>query len=460
MIAALLLFGCFREPEGPARHAVLVSLDALGARHVGTYGHVPDTTPQLDAIAADGAVFENAYTQQLWTLTSHLTMMTGLSPRAHGAGHQQPARPGIQTLAQRLRSQGFSTGSFVGAGGYMDGRFGLGRGFETYVTRDASSPLDNKRAFAWLRDQAAKARSDPDHRFFLFLHYYDVHSDAGTAVPYDSPYPERFMPEGVAWRHPGGTLSLAALRGRTTTEDLQALEALYDASVFFVDENAVGEIARVLEEEGLADETLLVVTSDHGEELFEHGDFSHMQPYDEGARVPLVLRGPGVPRGLRVPGLAGLVDLTPTILSLLGFAPPTHIQGKDLSPLLRGGSSVRDAVFVDGIMVNLAHYPSAAVVQDGDERLAWVGRIETRETEAGTRFAPGPAAELYDLVADPRQTRDLAEERPGRTAEIGGQILDWYRKSDRFAGGLGTTGKQPILSESEEESLRALGYGD
>lgn len=456
----LILFACVRDPEAPARHVVLVSLDAVGARHVGTYGHVPDTTPQLDAIAADGTVFENAYTQQLWTLTSHLTMMTGLAPRAHGAGHQQPARPGVLTLAQRLRFHGFSTGSFVGAGGYMNGRFGLGRGFETYVTRDANSPLDNTRAFAWLRDQAQRARSDPEHRFFLFLHYYDVHSDVGTSVPYDSPYPERFMPEGVAWRHPGGTLSLAALRGRTTAEDLQALEALYDASVFFVDENAVGEIARVLDEEGLADDTLLVVTSDHGDELFEHGGFSHTQPYDEGARVPLVLRGPGVPTGLRVPALASLVDLTPTIMSLLGFSAPTHIQGRDLSPLLRGGPPVRDAVFVDGIMVNLAHYPSAAIIQDGDERLAWVGRIDVRAGEEGLQFEHKPPAELYDLVADPRQTRDLAEERRGRAADIERRLLEWYRESDRFAGGLGATGKQPILSESEQESLRALGYGD
>ncbi|MBT38398.1 MAG: sulfatase [Myxococcota bacterium] len=456
----LVVIGCTSEPDVPARHVVLVSLDALGAKHVGAYGHGVDTTPQLDAIAAEGAVFESVYTQQLWTLTSHLTMMTGLAPRAHGAGQQQPARPGVLTLAQHLRSHGFATGAFVGSGGYMAGRFGLGRGFETYVTRNSSRSLDNTQAFAWLRAQAQRSRQDPDHRFFLFLHYYDVHSDANTLVPYDSPDPERFMPEGIRWRHPGGTLVLAGLRGRTTEEDLQALEALYDASVFFVDDRGIGEIARVLEEEGLAGETLLLVTSDHGDELFEHGSFSHMQPYDEGAHVPLVVRGPGVPAGLRIPALAGLVDLMPTIMSLVGFSPPMNIQGRDLSPLLRGGPPVREAVFVDGMMTNLANYRSAAIVQDGDERLAWLGRIDVSQGESSVEFEHQPPAELYDLIADPEQKRDLAAERSDRADELERRILDWYRDSEGFAAGLGTTEKQPMLSDSEREALRALGYGN
>ena len=310
-IGAAVLLGCgAREAAAPARHAVLVSVDALSARHVGAYGHTADTTPHLDALAGEGTLFESAYTQQLWTLTSHLTMMTGLAPQVHGAGHERPARTGLVTLAQHLKRAGFATGAYVGAQGYMNARFGVGRGFDTYVTRSANRPLDNRDAFGWLRAQAQRAREDPTHRFFLFLHYYDVHSDAGTDMPYDSPYPERFMPEGVAWRHPGDTAVLGRLRksGEVNDEDRTALHALYDAGVFFVDERAIGPLLQLLAAEGVADETLLAVTSDHGDELFEHGSISHQQPYDEGARVPLVLRGPNVPAGLRVESLAGLVD--------------------------------------------------------------------------------------------------------------------------------------------------------
>lgn len=450
------------EPAATARHAVLVSLDALGARHVGAYGHARDTTPHLDALAARGTLFESAYTQQLWTLTSHLTMMTGLAPQVHGAGHERPARRGIVTLAQYLRRVGFTTGAYVGAAGYLDPRFGLGRGFETYVTRSANKPLDNRAAFQWLRAQAKRSRTDPEHRFFLFLHYFDVHSDAGTQVPYDSPYRQRFMPEGVQWQHPGDTADLGRLyrSGNVSDEDRQALHALYDAGVFFVDERAIGPIVKLLEDEGLAGETLLAITSDHGDELFEHGSISHQQPYDESARVPLVLRGPGVPVGLRVEALAGLVDLMPTFLSLLGLAPPENVQGRDLTPLLRGGPPVRDAVFVDGMMAGYRHYRSAAVVETDAGRYAWIGRVVAPPAASPRVFLHEPPAELYDLRADPEQTRDLAAEQPELAAALERRMLDWYAESEARRAGLGPVEREKILSDEERERLRALGYGE
>ncbi|MBW2268784.1 MAG: sulfatase-like hydrolase/transferase [Deltaproteobacteria bacterium] len=464
-ICVTLCAGCgVREVERPpqARHAVLVSVDALAARHVGAYGHSADTTPHLDALAAEGALFASAYTQQLWTLTSHLTMMTGLTPQVLGAGHERPAREDLVTLAQHLKRAGFTTAAYVGAQGYMNARFGLGRGFETYVTRSANKPLDNRAAFKWLRVQARRARSDPEHRFFLFLHYYDVHSDAGTQVPYDSPYRQRFMPEGVQWQHPGDTAVLGRLRrsGEVDDEDRQALHALYDGGIFFVDKRAIGPIVELLEEEGLAEETLLAVTSDHGDELFEHGNISHQQPYDEGARVPLVMRGPGVPAGLRVEALAGLVDLMPSMLSLLGFSPPANIQGRDLAPLLRGGPPVRDAVFVDGIMAGYRHYRSAAVVDTAVGRYAWIGRVEAPPGESPRRFRHEPPAELYELRTDPGQTRDLAAERPDLAAVLERRILDWYAESEARLAGLGTVEREKILSDEDHERLRALGYSE
>jgi arylsulfatase A-like enzyme len=463
-LCAALWAGCGAPPElaQPARHAVLVSVDALSARHVGAYGHSPDTTPNLDALAREGALFESAYTQQLWTLTSHLTMMTGLAPQVHGAGHERPARTGVVTLAQHLKRAGFTTGAYVGAEGYMNARFGVGRGFETYVTRSANAPLDNRAAFEWLRTQAQLSREDPTHRFFLFLHYYDVHSDAGTDVPYDSPYRQRFMPAGVQWRHPGDTAALGRLRksGTVNDEDRQALHALYDAGVFFVDERAIGPLMQLLEEEGLAEQTLLAVTSDHGDELFEHGSISHQQPYDEGARVPLVLRGPGVPPALRVESLAGLVDLMPTLMSLLGFEAPQRVQGLDLTPLLRGGPPVRDAVFVDGIMIGYRHYRSAAIVDEGATRYAWVGRVEAPAGESPRRFRHKPPAELYDLRSDPEQRHDLAATQPERVAALERRILAWYAEGEARVSGLGEIERQQILSDEDRERLRALGYGE
>lgn len=462
-VAALSACGP-REPAPPpvARHAVLVSLDALGARHVGAYGHASDTTPHLDAIAREGALFESAYTQQLWTLTSHLTMMTGLVPQVHGAGHQRPARPGSVTLAQHLKRAGFETGAYVGAQGYMNARFGVGRGFDTYVTRSANKPLDNREAFAWLRGQAKRSREDPAHRFFLFLHYYDVHSDAGTRVPYDSPYPERFMPEGVRWQHLGDTAALGQLRksGEVDDEDRQALHALYDAGVFFVDERAIGPLMTLLQDEGLVDETLLAITSDHGDELFEHGSISHQQPYDEAARVPLVLRGPGVPAGLKVEPLVGLVDLMPTLMALLGFTPPAQVQGHDLTPLLRGEPVARDAVFIDGNMIGYRHYRSAAIVDRDDARYAWIGRVEATPGSAPRTFRHTAPAELYELRSDPEQSRDLAAENAAIAGELEARILAWYAESEARVARLGEAPREQVLSDEDRERLRALGYGE
>lgn len=462
-LCVLWLTGCGGEvPAATARHIVLVSLDALGARHVGAYGHEVDTTPYLDRLAAEGTLFEAAYTQQLWTLTSHLTMMTGLSPQAHGAGFQQPARPGIATLAKELSASGFTTAAFVGARGFMKPRYGLGRGFDTYETRSANEPMNNRQAFDWLRGQGKLSAGDPEHRFFLFLHYYDVHSDAGTEVPYDSPEPRRFMPPGVHWRHPGDTATLGALSrsGKATEEDRIALHALYDAGVYFTDKRAVGALMKVLVASGLAEETLLVVTSDHGDELFEHASISHQQPYDEGARVPLVMRGPGIPEGRRVDALVGLVDLMPTLLARAGVPFTGDIEGRDLSPLLSGDDAVRDAVFVDGIMTGYRHYPSAAIVDLPEGRMAWVGRVLAPPDEEPPRFVRQGAAELYDLEADPLQQKDLAAERPESLAAVERRILDWYESNAGRAAALGETAPEPVLSDEERDALRALGYGD
>jgi hypothetical protein len=468
--------------HGGIRNVLVISLDALGATHAGAYGYPRDTTPRLDALAEEGTLFERAYAPQVWTLTSHLTMMTGLHPQVHGASHKRPARERVETLADRLSSAGFETAAFVGTGGYMDARFGLGRGFARYEVLPGPAHRTTARRLAWLEEQADRQRKDPSARFFLFAHYYDVHSDFGTPVPYESPpeFARRYWPEGLEWDRSGDTQLLIEMEkaGDVTEADRQAVTAFYDGSVRYCDQHCLGTLLDGLEELGLARNTLVVVTSDHGEELFEHGMCSHQQPYDETARIPLVVRGPGIAAGRRVEALAGLVDLTPTILSLLGLDAPDGLQGHDWANALGGapGNEPR-RVYVDGIFGGLPdvywRYPSAVVADEPEGRFGAIATVDytpagpsdggagggSPTTTRRYRFSLAGPVELYDLRADPHQRVDIAAARPEIADRLGEALVAWYEENEerRVVAGADAP-RADFLDPSERERLRALGY--
>jgi len=466
LVGALLAAGCGAEPEAPRgiRNVVLVSLDAVGARHVGAYGYARDTTPSFDAVARDGVLFEAAYTQQPWTLTSHLTMMTGLNPRVHGASKRRPVSPAAEPLAELLGARGFETAAFVSQPVLLHPRFGHARGFDRYERSKADARQNVPPILEWLAEQAAARAKDPEHRFFLFVHYYDAHSDVNAPLPYHvpPPYRDRYIPEGETWGREGSTSLLLQLR-RTesaTQRDREFLTAYYDAGVRYVDQEGLGPLVEALDELGLADETLLVVTSDHGEEIFEHGYVLHGQPYDETARVPLVLRGPGLPKGVRIPHLSGLVDLAPTLLSLLDFPIPIAAQGRDLSPLIRGEGPVRGVVFVDGIYEDGRTWGSSVVADIDGRRWSFVARVTPQPAPGGRDFVIEGPGELYDLAEDPNEQHNLAPERPELARRLGERLVAWLRTNEERAGHLR---RAPILdpvSPEEEAQLRALGYLD
>ena len=458
-------------PERPARirNVVLVSLDAVGALHVGAYGYERDTTPVIDRLAAEGTLFENAYTQQVWTLTSHITMLTGLYPKTHGAGTRKMSSPDARSLAELLRVQGFDTAAFTGVGGYASTIYGLGRGFDVFRTGKRDARRDNPPRIRWIDDWARRARDTPERRFFLFAHYYDAHSDVDTDVPYDSPpaYRFRYLPDGLDWDKRGATDLLIQLQsgGQVEDRDREVLTALYDASVRFTDEVALGGLLEALRRAGVLDETLVVVTSDHGEEMFEHGAGTHQQPYEQTARVPFVLWGPGIPAGLRISDPVQLIDLAPTILSLLGLAAPEAMQGRDLSPLLRGTPLPPAPAFVDGIFGAhppfLGHFQSSVILPQEGRRWSFIDRVEIREQDGGRVFETAGEGELYDLVADPGQQNDLAQDQPELARELAALLESWYAETDAAAARLAPPPKVEVeLTRQQRERLRALGYAE
>jgi arylsulfatase A-like enzyme len=460
-------------PRHPIRNVVLVSIDTLGALHSSAYGYGRETTPALEIVAAGGTLFRNAYSHQVWTLTSHLTMMTGLYPQAHGASHQRPATAGVASLAELLRDAGFTTAAFTGIKGFMRPEFGLGRGFTNYELGHPHRPgRYNGMRMPWLEQQARKKKRDPDHRFFMFVHSFDVHADKNTEVPYYAPppYDSHFLSERHTWDRKGGAAMLSRMSrdADVTTKDKRTLAALYDNGVVFTDHQVIAPLFAKLQSLDLWDDTLLVITADHGEELFAHGFPSHQQPYEETARVPLIFHGPGIPEGLKVDKLVGLADLMPTLLSLLDLATPEHVQGRDLSPLMRGEQIDRDTVFVDGLMGGLpstfAHYASSAVAEIDGERWSLVAKVDPGPADA-IAFAIEGSPELYCLSRDPRQQRNIIEQHPEIASELASRLLAWYAENRALQLKLAAAApadspesEAPILSEEDIAALEALGY--
>lgn len=452
--------GCGRAPE--LRHVVLVSLDAVGAAHVGAYGYVRDTTPHLDAIARAGTLFEAAYTQQPWTLSSHLTMLTGLDPAVHGASRGRAAAPGATSLASVLQAEGFATAGFASERVWMHPRYGHARGFDRYELGGSDSRVNAPAIVAWLRAQAQELERDPTHRFFLFAHFYDAHSDAKTPIPYSVPLPtrDRYLPDGDPWGRRGGTELLLRLRrgGGVTPRDRAFISAYYDAGVRYVDEHGLGAIVTALRKLGLERDVLLVVTSDHGEEIFEHGYVLHGQPYTETIRVPLVMRGPGIPAGLRIEQLVGLVDLAPTILGLLRLPSLPAAQGMDLSGFVSAAGPVRAAVFTDGMYEDEEGWGSSVIADLEGGRWSYIARVRASGERGSRRFAEEGDGELYDLVRDPQQRRDVFAERPQLADQLRQRLLAWYQANEHRARRLEAEPERWPLSRAETEHLRALGY--
>ena len=431
-----LLLGCAAPQSGSPRNLILISIDTLRPDMLGTYGYGRDTSPHLDALARRGVVFEAAYATAPWTLPSHASLLTGRYPSRLGMvwlDRKLPARVG--TLATLLSEAGFRTAAFVNSV-FLGSRHGLDRGFQDFrlvpeeFGRRAPS-LVELGAARWIQSSSGPP-------FFLFLHYYDVHSDYASLPEYE----ERFV-RPYRGNVNGSTEQLKQIK-REGTElsepDLAHLEDLYVAGIQQLDDG-LGRLMTVLEAADLLEDTLLAVTSDHGEEFGERGGVEHGgSQHEELVRVPLLLAGPGIPSGRRVETPVSLVDLLPTLLSRLGVAAPGGLDGHDLSPLLRGAevpAELRDRLIFSEADGRIGEdEPVTTAVRRGRYKL-----IEDRSADS---------LRLYDLDADPGEHRDVGDLHPDVFAELT-RALGVFAASHEEA-------ERVDLGPDEKEHLRKLGY--
>lgn len=436
-------------PAGPgAPSIVLFTLDTLRADHLGSYGHPVVETPHLDALAADGVLFETAIAQAPTTTPSHASLMTSRYPAHHRALNGVAMRPDIPTLAEILRAGGYRTAAFVSSTTVRSTDSGLHRGFERYddslvwwstlygrdefqqlalfqtidvlVGTDVPGEVTTRRALRWLRGR-------PERPFFVWIHYFDPHQQFDDLYRYPNPYAGRFDP----------SLPLRELREE------------YGGRVHYADEQ-VGRILAELREQGVYDEALIVATSDHGEAFGErHGDVTELAHsfhlYDTTQRVPLIVKLPGsTGAGRRVAQQVQLVDLAPTLLAWVGLPAPDSFAGASLAELLRGA----DAALPQTAYFQKVNHHVSGIARDWKARDNLLG-LRTPELKYICNQL-GEEEQLYDLIADPAETRNLAALHREQTEPLRRQLFATLTPDETVA--------PPDLDPRLREKLEALGY--
>jgi len=390
--------GKTKQPRTPI---ILISCDTMRADHLSCYGYARETSPNLDAFAKKAVLFENAITPETWTLTAHTTMLTGLYPTRHRVNASTNLAESVQTLPETLLDAGYRTAAFTGYRLWMMPTSGLAHGFEKYATPPLVRDMIETRV---LVDSWLDARNTEP--FFLFFHNYDLHSKFGKAqcenctLPYYPPpnaplhFASNFQePAGLRERSsPSPTDILIAACGNPgvlSPHDLEYIVALYDDAIRGVDDGLAQFFAK-LKTMGIYDQAMIVVTSDHGEQFGEHGQFVHEHVYEGSAKVPLLIKFPnGEHGGKRIRDMVQLVDLMPTILEVAGVPAPPG-DGQSLIPLIKGEGSPAPWAYI--------RRQKFIAVRNNDWKYL-------RSIESGL-------AELYHLAKDPHETVNIIEQDP------------------------------------------------
>jgi arylsulfatase A-like enzyme len=449
------------SPDAAVRpNILLVSIDSLRADHVRSYGYGRDTTPTIDRLARRGVLFEHAISSASWTVPAHMTMLTALPPEVHGvSSYLKALSPDAVTLAEVLRDAGYETAAFV-SGPTVMAQYGFAQGFAKFD----ESMVDPSRArsrigitspgLVALVDRFLQGWSDSGRRapFFVFLHMWDVHYDYAPPAPYD----RMFDPDYTGDLTSENFERNPRIRRDMDPRDLQHLIALYDGEIRFTDEH-LGKVIDRLAALHVLDDTIVAVTSDHGDEFFEHGMKGHAKTlYDEVLHVPMVISYPRRIRfAQRVHAQVRLMDLAPTLLGLAGVAPPPDFGFRpldasygcaDLSPYVAGvrpRRGVPELPAFSDIQSILGHQrslrtPAAKLIRYDRPRRGHL------------------ATEVFDLTKDPGEQHNLVTTADGRVfeAKLDLEMATWGA----------AVGSEPQLAVAQKPGarhtarLRSLGY--
>ena len=423
LVLALLPRAASLPAAGRPTPVILISVDTLRADHLSCYGYRSLSTPNLDSLARGGTVFEQISSQVPITLPSHVSLLTSSYPFVNGIEENgQVLAPGTNTLATLLKRHGYRTAAFIG-GYFLARRFGLDQGFEVYDSpfdsRVIRGALDLKRPAAEVTTSAhGWLKTNADRPFFVFVHLFDLH------LPYD--LPARYEP--------------------------QAHRSEYDAELAYVDD-VLGGFLQFLRETGIYQRSLVVLLSDHGESLGDHGEHTHGYfIYQSTLHVPLIIHwpergraaegasghsGPAPGHPERVESPASLIDVAPTVLQALGIPAPASFAGHSLVPLLDSAPTPDRTVYSES---RYAH-----------DKFGWAALGSLRVGDY--QYIEEPHPEFYKVSEDPGEVRNLYESRRSLALAYG-ERLKAFRASQPGHAGTAISPTSPEVVEN----LRSLGY--
>jgi arylsulfatase A-like enzyme len=431
------------EPSARRRrpNVVWISLDTLRADHLGAYGYTRPTSPNLDAFAARGLLFQWAISQAPWTRPSHRSMLTGVYPASRG-GRESPM------IGETLYRAGYETFAVTG-GGQVDSTLGFDRGFGIYRVWDWIH--EPQRMVDWAAGRAQRT----DRPFFAFLHCYETHE----------PYTHARFAEGMPSGRLTGEFSKEIwnrLRKRFSDDEMRYAEALYDGDIAYTDAR-LGEFFAEFEKAGLLADSIVIVTSDHGEQFWENGSWGHGQNlHDHQIHVPLLVflpdavrddlarasrerqKGPPLTQGA-IEDQVELVDLYPTLLELLGIELEGPVNGRSLVSLLQGqGALPAREAFAEH--TNVKEHEQKALRTPRFKFIVSIPRKSSNVT--------GESYEIYDLKRDPAEQKNLAPGLPDRVSELRVRI-------GRIMDGTDLALEEEVPAEIDDDlrnQLKALGY--
>jgi len=413
-------------------NVLLIVCDTLRADHLGCYGYFRDTSPNIDATAKEGILFEDFYNAGCPTGPGFTSIITGLHTIHHKfyqfmIQNIRQVDDAIFTMAETMRAIGYTTAAFDNLVTQPARAKHFARGYEFYINcgpyafespRCLKAEQLNRRLIPWIENYS-------DEQFFLFVHYWDPH------LPYNQPEEYRNLfchepgsvsdldireaPAGYQYVPGWGTVGQIVKeekkwRGRIADNSVLSID-LYDGEIAYMDK-AIGEVLETLEDKGVIDETLVIITSDHGEQLGQHyGIWGHDGLHDADVHIPFIMRFPKkVPKGLRVKGFCQQIDLLPTILDLIGYETSIlEIDGTSAMPLLKG-EPIRERIFMEHSNAQRA-----------------VGTVEWKLLDDEWTNRPRRELELYNVKEDPMEVVNLAQTKEEKARELRETLCAWVK---------------------------------
>ncbi len=428
-------------------NVILISLDTLRADHLGCYGYQRDTSPHIDALAEEAALFERTYAQSSWTLPSHMSMLFSLNTASHQVYfNDQKIDGSLPSLATHLRKKGYITHGITG-GGYVSGIYGFDKDFDWYeepVTGSTAQNGQDEVKQLWGKTAAWMDRHS-NKPFFLFLHTFQIHGPYASPEPYNRMYLEK----DAAWNN----IRLVDFLNENgddypfTAEEQANIMGLYDGEIRYTDDFLIRQLTSKLRELGIYDNTLIVLTSDHGEEFNDHGGWLHGRNlYDELLRVPLIFKFPkSAHKGQRVDSLCRIIDILPTVLEMVGIPfEPDSVEGRSLMDFLSGNEK-NDRQFISDLAHKNVPEPCPALIATNSNNLKFI----IKKSADGIKDI-----ETYDMRRDPREKNNIFL----RTQKLRDQVIRFLDAYYEERAKLVRRQERISINKELEEKLKALGY--